>query len=72
MTTNDEIIERIQVTDRVTDLHNSFLMAARALITRAVLCHGCGKPMLGEFVHDEFDGVLNDTGKPFHHGCEDF
>lgn len=36
----------------------------------------CGRILSDEFIEDDlgqvFDGVLNDKGQPFHHGCENF
>lgn len=53
------------------DLHE-FLVQRRAEITLLTPCAGCGKTMKDEFYDGLFDGVLNDAGDPFHHGCEDF
>jgi len=72
MATIQEINNRVTITNAIRELHHDFLAAARKLITRDVVCATCNKPMLDEFYYGEFDGVLNDAGHPFHHGCEDF
>lgn len=57
----------------------AWLLRKRLDVTKATPCAGCGDTMEDEFVdreddpsEDIFDGVLNDAGQPFHHGCEDF
>ncbi len=51
---------------------HGYILAARLRVTTETPCTGCGDTMEDEFYDDTFDGVMNDAGQPFHHGCEDF
>jgi hypothetical protein len=52
----------------------AWLLRRRAEITETTPCTACEETMAEEFYvgSDLFDGVLNDAGEPFHHGCENF
>lgn len=72
-------MDRSQVRTIAEALAHGGLLAARARVTEETPCAGCGETMEDEFltfsIDDNeilFDGVLNDAGEPFHHGCEDF
>lgn len=71
--------KRATILEVLDESPHGYILAARMRVTMDTPCTGCGETMEDEFLDEDrgdrsgpFDGVMNDAGQPFHHGCEDF